>query len=1267
MLELSDILDWEERRKPNGRSLFVCLACQDNRECQLHHLKDHERSGKHIEALADFQEQLSNATPTASGSSGSYPLISNQAVADDALRALLASATGNPSQHLYRDDHPLVPPSPDHSGSWQGPLSPVTGINWNLLEATENTILESSPLQEYIQSVSQASLDFINGDLSEDELLERISLGSDSSGAPRVGHAWIKFHFVQDLSDDEDEPSATKRPRNHTTDPKTAREWFPWPDRITCTLDELMHLPRSAFSDHQLDLFLWLLTVNGVDYVPSVAHMKEHNKLLQKTCGIDTIPFQGILGHPYHQNSIPQILAQEVRNPRVHCNLHVYPEDAGPVLREAHQGSRWLDEMPSDQTTPMIRRPNGDYYIYEPALLTNGQCCIPIRWFVRKDQAQDVFYAKVWSLEHIQGNDTTPDGWRVRCDLEYEICERDLVQNFPMLSQHHSRYSLPHPSRLLGGFYLFDKVRKKENPTVVSAWEHTNPLIGNRWRQQANGKHVMSLSLWLYCDDTSGNQSKKWNEHNSFLFTLAGLPGSETSKEYNIHFICTSNLAPPLEMLDGVVQKIENAQKEGIVTWDCEHKEYVLIFPTVLALLGDNPMQSEMACHIGLQGKAFCRACTVKRPDSAQVPEANQPHDLESNSWPTTPTIPTTPTHVPKIGSKKKKAPETMAGMVARVTSFLWIGELRTKAATLNWLNGYSEKAKKINTRTALKKDRTESGIKDTIQEHFFNKLFSSYKSVSGNAGKQAVLDAAIDRLPPDIKSAIWRLHGIDPHQDTPVEVLHVILLGFIKYFWRDLIRNELGDNDDKKQLLIQRLSSLDVSGLNISPLNGKTLVQYAGSLTGRDFRHIAQAAPFVIYDLVSPECYDAWISLSKLVPLIWQPEIEDIDKHINILNAEIEGFLLRTALWTNQWFNKPKFHIFIHLTCHIRRFGPAILFATKAFESFNAIIRAKSIHSNRQALSRDIVLAFAQANRIRHLLSGGVFVADNVFPSTSELPKAEMWQSVGPRPEQLVATAGAVTKYLGLADTDKKPHTIAGQKIQGSDVAEAQFFKTGKSVIILNSDTCRPGQSVIVQGNNSRHIACVEEILQEIGSPAYNQGKADALLVQTLDITGTSEHLRMPQLSAANHYILTRAEDVLCTVNTQHECEKYGCKPTGSRLVRQECTNTSMLMPIIKHTHHPERKVLNSAQMRDARHISHFRIPSQPLNFETTVLQSAAKEIDKHKKLENTAGSARSTGRGRGRGRGHGQQTVGHSLGRGQGRGRGHGENFEIHMSTFS
>ena len=127
--------------------------------------------------------------------------------------------------------------------------------------------------------------------------------------------------------------------------------------------------------------------------------------------------------------------------------------------------------------------------------------------------------------------------------------------------------------------------------------------------------------------------------------------------------------------------------------------------------------------------------------------------------------------------------------------------------------------------------------------------------------------------------TAVVRL-GLDPHQDTPVEILHVILLGFVKYLWRDLVQNQLGKNDDKKGLLATRLSSFDVSGLGISPLAGQTLVQYSGSLTGRDFRAIAQAAPFVVYDLVSEDCFETWVALSKIMPLIWQPEIKDIDAH---------------------------------------------------------------------------------------------------------------------------------------------------------------------------------------------------------------------------------------------------------------------------------------------------------------------------------------------------------------------------------------------------
>ena len=155
------------------------------------------------------------------------------------------------------------------------------------------------------------------------------------------------------------------------------------------------------------------------------------------------------------------------------------------------------------------------------------------------------------------------------------------------------------------------------------------------------------------------------------------------------------------------------------------------------------------------------------------------------------------------------------------------------------------------------------------------------------------------------------------------------------------------------------------------------------------------------------------------------------------LLDHEIKYFLLCAARWTTRWFNKPKFHIFLHLPDHIRRFGPAILFATEAFESFNAIIRTKSVHSNRHAPSRDIAQAFAQGNRIRHLLSGGCFnfqlppplVTINrthSSPATSAMApdlqrpfsdNKDSWKKAGTGPLDLVYMPNTVTQYLGLDD----------------------------------------------------------------------------------------------------------------------------------------------------------------------------------------------------------------------------------------------------------
>jgi hypothetical protein len=91
----------------------------------------------------------------------------------------------------------------------------------------------------------------------------------------------------------------------------------------------------------------------------------------------------------------------------------------------------------------------------------------------------------------------------------------------------------------------------------IIEWTRTDPGVGNRWRALACGARVYSFPIWLYCDDVSGNQSKKWNKHYSFLFSAAGLPRILFQHEYNVHFLCTSNIAPPLEMMDRIVSQLE--------------------------------------------------------------------------------------------------------------------------------------------------------------------------------------------------------------------------------------------------------------------------------------------------------------------------------------------------------------------------------------------------------------------------------------------------------------------------------------------------------------------------------------------------------------------------------------------------------------------------------------------------------------------------------------------------------------------------------------
>ena len=124
------------------------------------------------------------------------------------------------------------------------------------------------------------------------------------------------------------------------------------------------------------------------------------------------------------------------------------------------------------------------------------------------------------------------------------------------------------------------------------------------------------------------------------------------------------------------------------------------------------------------------------------------------------------------------------------------------------------------------------------------------------------------------------------------------------------------------------------------------------------------------------------------------------------------------------------------------------------------------------------------------------------------------------------ISDADAVA--IGRCKANKEhPHpfnqTLTGQKLSGVvDSSVNQLYVTGTEVYLLNGDKCVVGQHVIIQPshlNSPTFIACLHEIIQQVGSQNHNNSKPDGLLLETVDSSRTSTKFRMPRLQNVNEW----------------------------------------------------------------------------------------------------------------------------------------------------
>ena len=312
----------------------------------------------------------------------------------------------------------------------------------------------------------------------------------------------------------------------------------------------------------------------------------------------------------------------------------------------------------------------------------------------------------------------------------------------------------------------------------------------------------------------------------------------------------------------------------------------------------------------------------------------------------------------------------------------------------------------------AVQNQQTKTGVKDAYTQYWIDYLIDRARTLRKEDPRRTATDIQTELLtwvaehkneiynpflkldgeyfPFDLccRSLIYYSTGFDAAVDTPVEILHTILLGIVKYLWHG---SHTSWTASQKQTYSVRLQSTDISGLSIHPIRANYIMQYANSLIGRQFKTITQVNVFHVYDLVDTTRFLLTKAVGELTALLWVPEIRNMEEYLvcfkshaalvffsmirlqsDVKIAAANVLDLFALIDPSKLTSKLKLHLLAHLKADILRFGPLVGVATETFECFNAIFRFCSIFSNHLAPSRDIAFQFAGQEVLKYCLTGG-------------------------------------------------------------------------------------------------------------------------------------------------------------------------------------------------------------------------------------------------------------------------------------------------------
>ncbi|KAH9807092.1 hypothetical protein DFH28DRAFT_1153434 [Melampsora americana] len=875
--------------------------------------------------------------------------------------------------------------------------------------------------------------------------------------------------------------------------PQDSDGWYPFKRKEHVVALLMIGSNRNLLSRMQYQRIRSILRIMAVN-LPEWGTLRALVKRMKKTLGLMIRERKSPLGNPLFGLDVKIIISNELANPLVSPHLVFVPERTleGPTNRLS-QCKKWREDYSPELRVQMIVSNDIHYYIYEPVQLQTQQLVVPIFFF----QQDNCLMARCLPAIVIPDpeNPTNlkvliPEVSAFNSEQLFTIECKDFWRTLPKIELDGGKLL----KDLCGDFmYYLHDVASPSRP------------IQNKWRAKAAGKVIRHVPISLYSDDTSGNVSKKWNKHMCIYFTLAGLPPHLTNQEFNIHFLATSNCATALELFDQVVDDLNDHGENGFIAYDHTLGAEVWVMPVVLCHLGDSPMHAEITNTLNPANTLNpCRMC-----DLSVNKQAEKESDLFVSAF---------------LGldsnGNKCLLPARDWNLTSERTKELW---------TI---------AQKRNTKSRVEALCRKYGIRDPVNEVFQKKVQAAHSAISSSENEQVekLCHDLIAEFGDRLFNPMLRLKGFNGHLDTPVEILHVVLLGIAKYLYRDSMK-DLGNIKVGSKMyndLSGRWRSVNTKGLNVPPIQPNVFVSFYQSLT----------------------------------------EIPDMTIYLAELDIMIDRFLNNLVSLNARWVNKPKFHMLIHLHDSIRRFGPASLFATEKFESFNGIVRHASVHSNHHSPGQDIANSFNTLLMLRLFISGSSFFDHHLQTRVFG----------GPQLQELLSRVPELYQALGLdKDLGLNSKYIIGALCANQTVKPQCLMASPKYENLLEFKSINLSSGQKVEKNDFVHLKD-SNLMGQVQSLWKVQGESDSKTLVVLKVTQKGRMLEfygMREICITEEIVLNKIQ---CVINIQHNCHEAQCSVAKNRLKNVERKSSSISTWGVQHVDY-NSYVINGASQYSSKY----------------------------------------------------------------------------------